>query len=119
MNKNIISYAKKIKYRVWIISFIVKNTDNTGLLNRKIVKRQFVGYTKKDALELAKNEFVTTLEDKIYFARAITITIKDIASNKIIAETAIFDGFTNKTIEQLQLEIKRTQDLIISLNKNY
>lgn len=119
MNKNIITYAKKIKYRNWIIHFIVKKTDNLSLLNKKIVKRQFMGYTKKDALELAKNEFVTTLEDKTYFASAITITIKDIAGNKIIAETAIFDGFTNKTSKQLQLEIKRTQDLIISLNKIY
>lgn len=119
MNKNIISYAKKIKYRVWVIHFIVKNTDITSLLNRKIVKRQFVGYTKKNALELAKNECVATLKDKTYFASAITITIKDIAGNEIIAETAIFDGFTNKTSKQLQLEIKRTQDLIISLNKIY
>lgn len=81
----------------------------------------------KRELEFLKSQDITTLKDsfdklkkikdKTYFASAITITIKDIAGNEIIAETAIFDGFTNETIEQLQLEIKRTQDLRISLNK--
>lgn len=81
----------------------------------------------KRELEFLKSQDITTLKDsfdklkkikdKTYFASAITITIKDIAGNEIIAETAIFDGFTNETIEQLQAEIKRTQDLRISLNK--
>lgn len=81
----------------------------------------------KRELEFLKSQDITTLKDsfdnlkkikdKRYFASAITITIKDIAGNEIIAETAIFDGFTNETIEQLQAEIKRTQDLRISLNK--
>lgn len=81
----------------------------------------------KRELEVLKSQDITTLKnsfdnlkkikDKSYFASAITITIKDIAGNEIIAETAIFDGFTNETIEQLQAEIKRTQDLRISLNK--
>lgn len=83
----------------------------------------------KRELEFLKSQDITTLKDsfdklkkikdKSYFASAITITIKDIAGNEIIAETAIFDGFTNETIEQLQAEIKRTQDLRISLNKIY
>lgn len=81
----------------------------------------------KRELEFLKSQDITTLKDsfdklkkikdKSYFASAITITIKDIAGNEIIAETAIFDGFTNETIEQLQAEIKRTQDLRISLSK--
>ena len=81
----------------------------------------------KRKLEFLKSQDITTLKDsfdklkkikdKTYFASAITITIKDIAGNEIIAETAIFDGFTNETIEQLQAEIKRTQDIRISLNK--
>lgn len=81
----------------------------------------------KRELEFLKSQDITTLKDsfdnlkkikdKSYFSSAITITIKDIAGNEIMAETAIFDGFTNETIEQLQLEIKRTQDLRISLNK--
>lgn len=81
----------------------------------------------KRELEFLKSQDITTLKDsfdklkkikdKTYFASAITIIIKDIAGNEIIAETAIFDGFTNETIEQLQAEIKRTQDIRISLNK--
>lgn len=81
----------------------------------------------KRELDFLKSQDITTLKDsfeslkkiknKKYFASAITIIIKDIAGNEIIAETAILDGLTNETIEQLQAEIKRTQDLRISLNK--
>ena len=60
MNKNKITYIEKNKYGAWIISFIVKNTEKPSLLNQE-VERQFMGYTKKDALELAKNELVTSI----------------------------------------------------------
>ena len=60
MNKNKITYTEKNKYGAWLISFIVKNTEKPSLLNQE-VKRQFMGYTKKDALELAKNELVTSI----------------------------------------------------------
>ena len=60
MNKNKITYTEKNKYGAWIISFIVKNTEKPSLLNQE-VERQFMGYTKKDALELAKNELVNSI----------------------------------------------------------
>lgn len=60
MNKNKITYTEKNKYGAWLISFIVKNTEKPSLLNQE-VKRQFMGYSKKDALELAKNELVTSI----------------------------------------------------------
>lgn len=60
MNKNIITYSEKNKYGAWMIHFIVKNTEKSSLLNQE-VKRQFMGYTKKETLELAKNELVTTI----------------------------------------------------------
>lgn len=60
MNKNKITYSEKNKYGAWVIHFIVKNTEKPHLLNQEI-KRQFMGYTKKEALKLAKNELVTTI----------------------------------------------------------
>lgn len=60
MNKNKITYSEKNKHGAWIIHFIVKNTEKPDLLNQEI-KRQFMGYTKKDALKLAKNALVTTI----------------------------------------------------------
>lgn len=87
-------------------------------MNKRNIKRE-LEYSKAQDISTLKHSFdkLKKIKDKSYFASAITITIKDIAGNEIIAETAIMDGFTNETIEQLQLEIKRTQDLIISLNK--
>ncbi|CAB4150328.1 hypothetical protein UFOVP571_25 [uncultured Caudovirales phage] len=86
--------------------------------HKRNIKRE-LEYLKAQDIATLKNSFdkLKKIRDKSYFASSITITIKDIAGNEIIAETAIIDGFTNETIEQLQLEIKRTQDLIISLNK--
>ena len=60
MNKNKITYTEKNKHGALIIHFIVKNAVKPSLLNQE-VKRQFMGYTKKDALELAKNELVTSI----------------------------------------------------------
>lgn len=87
-------------------------------MKKRNIKRE-LDFLKSQDITTLKNSFdsLKKIKDKSYFASAITITIKDIAGNEIIAETAIFDGFTNETIEQLQAEIKRTQDLRISLNK--
>ena len=87
-------------------------------MKQKNIKRE-LEFLKSQDLTTLKDSFdnLKKIKDKTYFASAITITIKDIAGNEIIAETAIFDGLTNETIEQLQAEIKRTQDLRISLNK--
>ena len=86
--------------------------------HKRNVKRE-LEFLKSQDIATLKNSFdnLKKIKDKRYFASAITITIKDSEGNEIIAETAILDGFTNETIEQLQLEIKRTQELIISLNK--
>ena len=87
-------------------------------MKKRNIKRE-LDFLKSQDITTLKDSFdkLKKIKDKKYFASAITITIKDIAGNEIIAETAIFDGFTNETIEQLQAEIKRTQDLRISLNK--
>lgn len=87
-------------------------------MNKRNIKRE-LDFLKSQDITTLKDSFdkLKKIKDKTYFASAITITIKDIAGNEIIAETAIFDGFSNETIEQLQAEIKRTQDLRISLNK--
>ena len=87
-------------------------------MKKRNIKRE-LDFLKSQDITTLKDSFdkLKKIKDKTYFASAITITIKDIAGNEIIAETAIFDGFTNETIEQLQAEIKRTQDLRISLNK--
>ena len=87
-------------------------------MKKRNIKRE-LDFLKSQDITTLKDSFdkLKKIKDKKYFASAITITIKDIAGNEIIAETAIFDGFTNETIEQLQAEIKKTQDLRISLNK--
>lgn len=87
-------------------------------MKKRNIKRE-LDFLKSQDITTLKDSFdkLKKIKDKKYFASAITITIKDIAGNEIIAETAILDGFTNETIEQLQAEIKRTQDLRISLNK--
>ncbi len=87
-------------------------------MKKRNIKRE-LDFLKSQDITTLKDSFdkLKKIKDKKYFASAITITIKDIAGNEIIAETAIFDGFTNEMIEQLQAEIKRTQDLRISLNK--
>lgn len=87
-------------------------------MKKRNIKRE-IEFLKSQDITTLKESFdnLKKIKDKTYFASAITITIKDIAGNEIIAETAIFDGFTNETVEQLQAEIKRTQDLRISLNK--
>lgn len=87
-------------------------------MKKRNIKRE-LEFLKSQDITTLKNSFdgLKKIKNKSYLASAITITIKDIAGNEIIAETAIFDGFTNETIEQLQSEIKKTQDLRISLNK--
>lgn len=60
MAKNIITYTEKNRYGDWVIHFIVKNTEKSWLENQEI-KRIFSGYTKKDAMYLARNEAINSI----------------------------------------------------------